>query len=90
MFWLSVNDEITGEDISKLKKKLWLVCPVLPVSMDCSFFIASSVFFDIYLQSQRILILARKEGRPLVRESLKVGDYCPMICTQGDWYKKMK
>ena len=48
MFWLSVNDEITGEDISKLRKtcvsklkKLWLVCQVLPVSMDCSFFIAS-------------------------------------------------
>jgi hypothetical protein len=37
---------------------LCLVCPMLPVALDCPFFIASSVFFNVYLLT-RVLHLGQ-------------------------------
>ena len=33
---------------------LCLVCPVLPVSLDCSFFVASSLFSNVYIEEMLV------------------------------------
>ena len=46
---------------------LRLVYPMLPVSLDCPFFIASSVFSDVYLNYLRDLDVAQELRIKLVR-----------------------
>ena len=42
-----------------------LVYPMLPVSLDCSFFIASSIFSSVYLKEQIKIVMNTKANKDM-------------------------